>query len=256
MRSLFSRTAFFVFVSSVFWLQPAAAGIFSVQQYSGFLYSSTLGGAVEYTDIGISQDTFSGAGLDGTFSDTLNTNNQGTATWSFTNNSGQVLEDVWFFGFLDAEVDQTLNTFFNESGALVDVSGTGAGDTAADSWEIDEPGYLFGDIYDNLFAGVLDNNNAVPSGLEDDVSMALGFNLGSLGLGDSFTALFEISETNIGGLSHADEDSGDTYYWNGSVEVSPLVISTVPEPSALLLILSAFFTLIISRRDNFLSRKF
>jgi len=46
--------------------------------------------------------------------------------------------------FVDHEIDEPLNTFFNENG---NVGGTGA---AGQSWEIDEPGYVFGNIFSKL----------------------------------------------------------------------------------------------------------
>ena len=42
--------------------------------------------------------------------------------------------------FLDHEIDEPINTFFNEYG----MGGTAV---AGQSWEIDEPGALFGDIF-------------------------------------------------------------------------------------------------------------
>ena len=70
--------------------------------------------------------------------------------------------------FLDIEIDELVNTFFNEFGSVVGAPGAGL------SWEIDEPGYVFGDIYTNFVAGALDGTNGVPSGSPDDVSFALG----------------------------------------------------------------------------------
>ena len=71
--------------------------------------------------------------------------------------------------FLDLEIDELINTFFNEFG-----SPGGPPPGAGFGWEIDEPGYVFGDIYSNFLAGALDNTNAVPPGSPDDVSFALG----------------------------------------------------------------------------------
>jgi hypothetical protein len=71
--------------------------------------------------------------------------------------------------FVDHEIDEAVNTFFNEYG---DAAGT---PSAGLSWEIDEPGFVFGDIYDNFLVGALDSSNGVPPGSEDDVSMALGW---------------------------------------------------------------------------------
>ncbi|WNO11573.1 PEP-CTERM sorting domain-containing protein [Teredinibacter sp. KSP-S5-2] len=221
-----------------------------VQEYSAFLNSSTLG-VDSYTHSGVGgygADDFIGSGLDLTFTSTLDANGLGSATWSITNNTGSVLEDVRFFVFLDAEIDQAVNTFFNESGALVSVDGAGAADNRADMWEIDEPGYVFGNIYDNLLAGALDNTNEVPAGLEDDVSMALGFEIGNLNAGDAITGVFETSLLNIGGLSHSDFDSNVDFFFNGYVDIFRNVDVSVPEPGSLALFMIGFLGLVMSRR--------
>src|SRR5688572_28622601 len=60
----------------------------------------------------------------------------------------------YFGAFLDHEIDEPINTFFNELGA---VSGA---PQAGQSWEIDEPGFgaIPGDIFDNFLGGTLDNS--------------------------------------------------------------------------------------------------
>jgi hypothetical protein len=70
-------------------------------------------------------------------------------------------------GFFDFEIDEPDNTFFNELGGSVGAAAAGQ------SFEIDEPGWVFGDIFDNFLAGTLDNS--VLAGPED-ISMAMGFN--------------------------------------------------------------------------------
>lgn len=76
--------------------------------------------------------------------------------------------------FLDYEIDQLENTYFNEYGSTV---GTAA---AGQSWEIDEPGAVFGDIYTNVVAGALDNTNSVPDTVPEDVSIAMGWDFSLL----------------------------------------------------------------------------
>ncbi|HEC16053.1 MAG TPA: PEP-CTERM sorting domain-containing protein [Sedimenticola sp.] len=206
-----------------------------IAQYSAFINSPDLyPDSLEDTQIGSGYNDFQDFGLNVAFTNNLNAEGLGAVKWKVTNNSGRNLASVWFFGFLDAEIDEPINSYFNESGVLVSVSGAGSGDAAADSWEIDEPGFTFGDIYNNLLAGSLDNGNGVPAGSEDDVSLALGFDVGSLLAGESILAMFDTSLTNIGGLSHADPDSNLTFYFNGVVEVQPL---SVPEPGTLMLVI-------------------
>ena len=209
----------------------------TIYQYSVFINSPDLGlSSFEDTQIDLelnASNNFADAGLDVTFNNSLNVDDIGNVSWRVVNNSGRDLTDVSFFGFLDADIDESINTFFNESGALVSINGAGASDTAADSWEIDEPGFVLGDIYDNILAGILDNLNAVTAGLEDDVSLALGFSIGTLLSGQSLLAKFDISLNNIGGLSHTDPDSNITFYFNGSVALQ--YVNDIPEPGIFLL---------------------
>src|SRR5690348_14421761 len=46
--------------------------------------------------------------------------------------------------YLDHEMDQALNTFFNEYAQAVNTPAAG------ESWEIDEPGYSFGNIFSHI----------------------------------------------------------------------------------------------------------
>jgi len=205
-----------------------------IAQLASFINATELGSySLEDTQIGSGFNDFAGAGLDSVFSNGLDANNLGTVTWQITNNTGFNLTNVNYFGFLDAEITEPGNSFFNEYGSLINVSGTGSGDIEADSWEIDEPGFLFGDVYDNLVAGALDNSNAVPSGLNDDVSLALGFDVGELLSGQTLIASMTISDQNIGGLSHTDPNAGFTLFFNGTVELQPIA---VPLPSSLFLL--------------------
>jgi hypothetical protein len=76
--------------------------------------------------------------------------------------------------FLDHEIDETVNGFTNETGASF------GSPAAGQSWEIDEPGWVNGDIYGNLTSGSLDNTIGTSvygdTTFPDDVSMAIGWN--------------------------------------------------------------------------------
>lgn len=225
------------------------AGVISIAQYSGFFYSSTLGStSLEHTSIGYDFDEMTGAGVTTTFTNNLDADNLGSVSWNFSNDTGGVLSDAWFFVFLDAEFDQAINTFFNEFGGLASVIGTGAGDIYADAWEIDEPGYIFGDIYDHLLAGTLDNSNGVPEGAEDDVSLALGFNLGNLNAGDRVVVDMFTSRLDIGGLFHGDADSADLLYWNGTALLERFTPVPVSEPGTLAFVLGGLLFAGFARR--------
>jgi len=143
-----------------------------------------------------------------------------------------------WFGFLDLDIDAHLNTYLNEYGIAHGTPESGQ------SWQIDEPGYVSGSIYDNLLAGALDNTNHLSSDHLDDVSLALGWNFD---LAEGETALItltldEILEAPGFYLEHVDPETGvgfsDTtslYLWS-SLEISdaqPPV--SVPEPGSLVL---------------------
>jgi hypothetical protein len=67
-------------------------------------------------------------------------------------------------GYFDYEIG---DLFFDELGAANGAPGAG------ESWEIDEPGFTFGNIFLNFQGGALDNSNGI-DGLLEDVAMALG----------------------------------------------------------------------------------
>jgi hypothetical protein len=151
--------------------------------------------------------------------------------------------------FFDFEFDRPANTYFNEYGEAVGAPAAGQ------SWEIDEPGFVFGDVYDNLILGSFDNRNEVPQGLEEDVSLALGwdFNLsaGQTASLSLFTGLTAPEDTFY--LSHTDPEMGNSfdesqslYFW-GELDVvgSPV---TVPEPSAWMLMAAGMISLVARRR--------
>jgi hypothetical protein len=176
--------------------------------------------------------------LDGTsagYFSTLDADNHGSFGWSITNTSGVPITNAAIFLFLDAELDSVLNTYFNEFGTFVSLTlppSAPVGATAAGSWEIDEPGFVFGDIFNNLLTGTLDNTNAVPFSAPDDVSLALGFGLGTLNPGQTATVTGQIRLTNIGGLSHSDPGSNYQFYFNGFSTLDQAAPTGVPEPSS------------------------
>lgn len=141
--------------------------------------------------------------------------------------------------FFDHEIDEAINTFFNESGQAVGSAPAGL------SWEIDEPGYLFGDIYDNFLAGSLDGSNGVPAGSEDDVSMAMGWSF-SLSSGQTATILLNLGTLAPGAdfyLAQYDPDSDAGIYLSSQ-------LSVVPEPATLVLFGSGILLMFSFRRER------
>ena len=158
-------------------------------------------------------------------------NPSGLGTWTFTIvGAGDHSIDV----FLDYEIDEADNTFFNEYGAANGAPAPGQ------SWEIDEPGFVFGDIYDNTMDSLLDNTNAIPDGENDDVSMALGWDF-SLPAGNKATIDFIVSNLMPKVpfyLSQTDPDSDASIYFYSSLNIRPIDGGQVPEPGTWILMLT------------------
>jgi hypothetical protein len=160
-----------------------------------------------------------------------------TLTYRFANQTGAALSGVWFGFFVDAEIEVPINDYFNEAGFVVGSPGIGPSDAAPDSWEIDEPGYVFGDIFSNLLNADLDNTNAVPFAAPDDVAMALGFSLGGLPPNHIATIRILLSDDgeNLGGLTlqhfDADPESTDFLTVSGTAQVE-----AIPELGSMVLL--------------------
>ena len=125
------------------------------------------------------------ADFDVAFSSSLSDGNTDiTLTYDVVKTSG-VPRQVTFLSYLDAQIDVMLGSFIDEEATIHGTLAAGQG------YEIDEP-VMFGDILDNLYSGILDNEN----GLEgpEDVSMALSFDLGVMEIGDSAIVDVMISE--------------------------------------------------------------
>ena len=134
--------------------------------------------------------------------------------------------------FVDHEIDEATNTFYNEYGA------SSGSPPAGLSWEIDEPGYSFGNIYEHFKSSALDNANGVPSTDPDDVSMALAWSF-VLAPGDPGAEIqFLLSGTAPPSgfyLRQTDPDGGAVYYSS--------TLQVVPIPAALVLFGSGFAAL-------------
>lgn len=147
-----------------------------------------------------------------------------------------------FAAFFDHEIDEAINTWFNEQG-----SANGA-PSAGQSWEIDEPGFFDGDIFENFEGGSTALDNAVGASIYDDfdfsfdadgddISMALGWEF-MLDADETATIDLFLSETlDTAGfyLAHFDPDSDATIYFWGALSIQGPPTG-VPEPGSLALL--------------------
>lgn len=123
----------------------------------------------------------------------------------FTNGTGADLASLRFFSFVDAEIAESTTTFFNEYATSAGLLAAGQGS------EVDEPGFVFGDIVLHLAGGLLDGTNAVPASAPEDVSMALSFVLGPLASGASIGVDVMLSEDGdrLGSFAFTQRDTID-----------------------------------------------
>ena len=157
------------------------------------------------------------------FSSNFNANGYGSFGWQFTNTAGSTLQNARFVVFLDADLDRDTTTFFNEYGSLVSLSlppQAASNDIAPTGWEIDEPGFLFGDLAQHLLTGVLDQTNSISASATDDVALALSFPLGTVPPNTLTSSFFFISQTDIGGLSQTDNTSNAKFWLNGYIRAN------------------------------------
>lgn len=133
--------------------------------------------------------------------------------------------------FFDHEIDETTNSNFNEVGSS---SGLAA---AGQSWEIDEPGFIDGDIFLNFENSALDNDIGVSvfgdTTFPDDVSMALGWDF-NLALGETATILMALGTVTPADfyLQHSDPDSNKSIFLSSTLDISPS-IPPIPVPAAI-----------------------
>ena len=160
--------------------------------------------------------------------------------------------------FVNWEIDQDANTFFNEG------FGSGGAAAAGQSFEVDEPGFggggYFGDIFLNFLDGAFDGTfmhdfiSGDDGNAPEDISLGLGWDF-SLAAGETAVINFLLSDTAPGSglwLSQNDPLSELTFFLSSTLEITggetepPPV--TVPEPGTLFLIGSGLLGAALGRR--------
>ncbi len=168
------------------------------------------------------------------FTNSLNSANLGAVSIAYTNNTGATLANVRIVAFADLDIDRPINGFANEYGTRISLDpppGAPVGVIAANAYEIDEPGFLFGDIRAHAAAGALDNFNAIPDSAPDEVSFAFQFPIGEMTDGQLASVQLQLASTNIGGLSQTDPASNSTVFFNGFAVRAALGSSGTPPPT-------------------------
>ena len=147
---------------------------------------------------------------------------------------------VWFD--LHIDTDPIDSIYFSEYGAAVGTP------EAGQSWQIDEPGYIAGTIYDNVQAGLsLPNTNSVSdSNNPDDVSLALGHNF-TLAEGQTARLTFDVATVGPVTAFYLRQNRrnlpGDPLFMSSS-----LAITGIPEPGTWVMSLGAFLSFVIARK--------
>ncbi|KFI22357.1 hypothetical protein HW44_09830 [Nitrosococcus oceani] len=193
-----------------------------------------------------------------------------TLTYTFSNSTAtQIFPNVAFFSFLDGDIadfdirkifetltpQELLEISLNDFGEASGILGSGASDSDPDFWEISkmpEEEYFFNEIFEHLLLGSLNNSNALSQTSLNDVSMALGFELGDLVPLETATIEIFLSEDrdSIGNFFLTQEDldpnSFTSITMSGQSSVKQNPIPPIPEPPTWLLLTAGLAALKLS----------
>jgi hypothetical protein len=180
--------------------------------------------------------------LNYTFSSSQPTADQLLLTYQFTNVSNIALPGFQFLQYTDPDVGSGLGEYATLAGA----SSLGQPGNPS-SFEVSDASS--GPTFTNLANGMLSNNNDLPSPTStSDVSFALGFDVGTLGVGQ--TATIEVLLSDDGStLSNFSITEVNPGYPGDGLTISGIIV--VPEPRSLVLVaIGSLLALIRTRRTR------
>ncbi|MDD5705177.1 MAG: post-COAP-1 domain-containing protein [Kiritimatiellae bacterium] len=154
-----------------------------------------------------------------------------TLVYTLSNTGPATHADVRFVYYLDCEIGEHTNTFFNECAAVHGTLGAGPNDAAPDSFSVAESGYAktagaqTGSL--ELLRDRPDAQNRVPRLAADDVALALSFELGDFRPEDTAVVRVLVSAEGVGTegfhIVHEDLDPAEStrIVVSGAADKSP-----------------------------------
>jgi len=205
------------FLGAFFLFSAGIAQSATVERLSLFIHDGV--GAYEDRRVVVPQSNLP-AGLTVQF--TPATNAQGEHTWEWVlHNTGSQLNNLRVTVYLDADISPEDNTFHNEHGKLLKLSAP-IDHIAADKWEINEPGYLTGDLLTRAASGNLANQSVHNAASADDSAMALSFDIGTLDADDALTVTATFTNTGTEGLLQADAHNNNEHVFQAYAKIGPI----------------------------------
>ena len=188
---------------------------------------------VEDRPIPLGADQLNQLDLGKTFSESTSASGDVTWTWVIKNNSAVDKLNLRFTAFLDADLSAEVNTFFNESGDLINLNAP-ALHIASDRWEIGEPGYFQGDLLSRSVSGQLQNASSLSATTPDDVAFASSLLVPTLKPGQEVTLTAKLTVAQVVGMAQKDthDASQRQFQFYALLGTAPVTPTPPPPPPA------------------------
>lgn len=159
----------------------------------------------------------------------------GSVLWLIDNHSDQEISALEVITYIDIEIDQVRQTFFNETAKLVSLSLpkqpqliNGYIPSPPNSWQIDEPGYRGGRLNSAYQHANLRHFNALAT-VADDVAVAFQHSIPMLKKGERIYLRAQIGDASINGIKQSALNSSLSYYLNSTVYTPRPLIAPIVE---------------------------